>query len=194
MSETPVHLPPRLPPRLLPGCELRLLREEQLPDYKALRDRMLAGHDEAFTSDAATELARSAESYRSRISQGPGGACLFTLTAWLDGTLIGAVSCEREPRQKVRHTAHLIGMMVDDPVQGRGIGRALLHAALRLLEQEDGIELVTLSVTSSNRGAVALYESMGFRRYGCLPRALKLADGRTLDKDLMCLDLQHPAR
>jgi ribosomal protein S18 acetylase RimI-like enzyme len=45
-------------------------------------------------------------------------------------------------------------------------------------------------VTASNRVAVGLYESMGFERYGRLPDAVRLPDGRRLDKDLMRLRLQ----
>ena len=47
----------------------------------------------------------------------------------------------------------------------------------------------TLSVTASNRAAVGLYESVGFVRYGRLPDAIRLPDGRRLDKDLMALRL-----
>jgi ribosomal protein S18 acetylase RimI-like enzyme len=183
--------PKALPvPRLPPGCELRVLKAEQLQDYKDLRDAMLAAHEEAFTSDAVTELARDAESYRSRLSLGAGGANLFTLAAWMGPRLVGAVSCEREPRAKVRHLAHIVGMMVADEVQGLGIGRALLYSALRLLQAEPGLEQATLSVSSSNTRAVALYTQLGFEPYGRLPRAIKLPSGDYLDKDLMHLDLR----
>jgi ribosomal protein S18 acetylase RimI-like enzyme len=179
------------PPRLPPGCDLRLLKAEHLDAYKTLRDGMLAAHEDAFTSDAATELARSADSYRNRLGQiaGTAGAALFTLTAWMGPRLVGAVSCEREPRAKVQHQAHLIGMMVADGVQGQGLGRALLYGTLRLLAAEPTVELLTLSVTSSNTRAIALYASMGFERYGRLARAIKLPSGAYLDKDLMCLNL-----
>lgn len=184
---------PTAPPRLPEGCELRLLKAEHLPAYKQLRDAMLAGHEDAFTSDAASELARDVDSYRSRLGQiqQEVGPCLFTLGAWRGPQLLGAVTCEREARAKVRHQAHLIGMMVADAAQGLGLGRALLWAALRLLRQEPGIEQVLLSVTSSNARAVRLYASIGFERYGRLARALKLPGGAYLDKDLMCLDLRR---
>jgi ribosomal protein S18 acetylase RimI-like enzyme len=180
-------------PRLPLGCDLRLLKVEHLEAYKALRDGMLAAHEEAFTSDAASELARPADSYRNRIGQicdtGAGGSALFTVTAWMGPSLVGAVSCEREPRAKVQHQAHLIGMMVADGAQGLGLGRALLHATLRLLAAEPSVELLTLSVTRNNHRAVSLYASMGFERYGRLPRAIRLTSGDYLDKDLMYLDL-----
>lgn len=166
-------------------CQLRFLREADLPAYKALRDGMLARHPEAFTSDAETELHRDADSYRSRLNGGAGGGNLFTLGAWCGAQLVGAISCEREPRVKVRHIAHIVGMMVRDDLHGRGIGRLLLERALRVLQGEPSLELATLSVTRSNHGAVRLYERCGFQRYGRLEGALKLADGSRLDKDLM---------
>ncbi|MBV8500617.1 MAG: GNAT family N-acetyltransferase [Paucibacter sp.] len=164
---------------------VRLLAEADLPAYKALRDQMLAAHPEAFTSDALTELRRDAQSYRSRLAGASHGSCLFTLVVPRAGQLVGAISCEREQRSKVRHTAHIAGMMVLPAVQGHGIGRLLLESALALLERQEGIEIVTLSVTRTNARAVSLYESVGFTRYGRLEGAIKLADGSLLDKDLM---------
>lgn len=159
--------------------------EPDLLGYKALRDAMLAGHPEAFTSDAETESQRDLASYRSRLAGGSGGSTLFTLLA-LDGhRLVGALTCEREPRRKVQHIAHLVGMMVADTHRGRGIGRALLAAALARLETTPGLAQVTLSVTAGNRAAVGLYESQGFERYGQLLDAVRLPDGRRLDKLLM---------
>ena len=166
-------------------CEVRLLREADLPAYKVLRDGMLSGHPEAFTSDAESELKRDAESYRSRLTGGASGGSLFTLGAWLGPRLVGAISAEREPRLKVRHVSHIVGMMVSDAMQGQGIGHLLLECALRLLQNDSTLDVVTLSVTASNRGAVRLYERSGFVRYGRLEGALKLPDGRLLDKDLM---------
>ncbi len=167
--------------------KVRLLAESDLAAYKRLRDQMLTRHPDAFTSDAETERARDAQSYRSRLSGGGNGTCLFTLVAVVgaDPELAGAISCERELRAKVRHIAHVAGMMVAPNFQGRGIGRELLEAAMRLLSKQDSIELITLSVTSSNKVAVRLYESCGFSLYGRLGGAIKFPDGSLLDKDLM---------
>jgi ribosomal protein S18 acetylase RimI-like enzyme len=166
---------------------LRPLHEPDLLAYKALRDAMLVGHPEAFTSDAEAESRRDLASYRNRL---PGvGATLFTLVA-LDGArLVGALTCEREARSKVQHIAHLVGMMVADSHRGRGVGRRLLTAALLQLRQTPGLAQVTLSVSSGNAAAVRLYTGLGFERYGRLTDAIRLDDGRSLDKDLMVLRL-----
>ena len=168
---------------------IRPMLEPDLLGYKALRDAMLAGHPEAFTSDAETEGQRDLSSYRSRLAGGSNGSTLFTLVALDAGRLVGAITCEREPRLKVQHIAHLIGMMVADTHRGRGIGRSLLIAAIGKIRATPGLAQVTLSVTSTNRAAIGLYDSQGFERYGCLPDAIRLADGRRLSKDLMVLRL-----
>ena len=191
MSKFPAALPSRFPQALPPGLEIRLMREADLQAYKALRDAMLARHEEAFTSDAAAERGRDAESYRSRLSGA--GHCLFTLLAWDGPQLLGALSAERDSRAKIRHIAHIVGMMVDEAAQGRGLGRALMQAALALLAQDEALQLVTLSVTRSNRPARRLYERCGFARYGRLEGAIVLPDGRMLDKDLMVHRLRPSA-
>ncbi|MBB3194037.1 GNAT family N-acetyltransferase [Roseateles terrae] len=193
----PRDAPPRdAPPRdtppgdAAPGLTLRLLTEHDLPAYKQLRDTMLARHEAAFTSDAATELLREAASYRHRLHPQAGGHALFTLGGWIGDELVGALTCEHEARLKVRHVAHLVGMMVLDAHQGRGIGRELLGQALALLRREPVLEVVTLSVSAGNAPAMALYRSFGFSRYGHLPRAIRLSDGRYVAKDLMSLELR----
>lgn len=174
-----------MPPR--PDLSIRELVEHELEAYKSLRDHALAHHEEAFTSDAATEAARSAQSYRARLGSGHEGG--FTLGAWRGDRLVGAITCERDARSKVRHTGHIIGTMVASDQQSQGVGRALLDTLIARAAADAELQQLTLSVTASNRAAVRLYESAGFVRYGSLPRAIRVA-GRFLDKDLMLLNLR----
>lgn len=170
-----------------PDLQVRPLGELDLPAYKALRDHALAHHAEAFTSDAATEALRSAASYRTRLGTTPQDS--FTLGAWRGDRLVGAISCERDARSKVRHIGHIIGTMVMQDQQTQGVGRVLLDALIARASADDEIHQLTLSVTSSNQAAVRLYQSAGFTRYGTLPRAIHVA-GRFHDKDLMVLQLR----
>ena len=165
---------------------IRRLVPADLAAYKALRDHMLATHPESFTSDPAPE--RAPESYLSRLGlQRPEGG-EFTLGAWQLGHLVGAVSCERDARAKVRHIGHIIGMMVRSEIRGQGIGRALLEACIAQARAADGLMMLTLTVTAGNAAAVHLYERAGFVRYGCLQRAI-LVDGVYHAKDQMSLSL-----
>jgi len=171
----------------LPDLRIRILRDADLEAYKALRDHALAHHEEAFTSDAATEALRTAQSYRARMGADVGGG--FTLGAWRGDRLVGAISCERDARSKVRHIGHVIGMMVAVDQQNQGVGRNMLTALIERANDDDELHQLTLSVTAGNQAAVRLYERAGFARYGTLPRAIRVG-GRFLDKDLMVLNLR----
>ena len=170
-----------------PELSVRALGDADLEAYKALRDHALAHHEEAFTSDAVTEAQRTAQSYRARLGNSLQGN--FTLGAWRGDRLVGAISCDRDPRSKVRHIGHIVGTMVRSDQQGQGVGRALLDALIARASADDELHQLTLSVTASNATAVRLYESAGFTRYGSLPRATRVA-GRFFDKDLMLLNLK----
>ena len=168
---------------------IRLLRPDDLADYKALRDTMLAAHPSAFTSDATEGRLRTPESYRSRLGLERADGGQFTLGARDDaGLLLGAIGCERDARFKVRHIGHLVGMMVREHAQGRGIGRALLAECIAQARRAEGLEMLTLTVTAGNRPAIALYEGFGFVRYGSLARAIRV-DGQYHAKDQMVLAL-----
>ena len=163
---------------------IRRLAPRDLAAYKALRDEMLAAHPEAFSSDATAERERSADSYLSRLGIDRTDGGQFTLGAW-QGLRLG---CERDLRVKVRHVAHLIGMMVRADVRNAGIGCALLQACIAEASSAQGVTMLTLSVTASNAAAIHLYERAGFTRYGSLPGALRV-DGVPHAKDHMVLTL-----
>lgn len=166
-----------------PAIAVRLLTDADLPAYKALRDAGLRSDPAAFTSDFDSAAALPPAAYATRLGAPPQDH--FMLGAFdADGTLVGAVVCERAARLKQRHQATLAGMIVTPGARGRGIGTALLHAFDRLVRQLPGLEQVVLSVTADNAAAVRLYEGSGFRRYGLLPRAVRV-DGRYHDSLLM---------
>ena len=84
-----------------------------------------------------------------------------------DGTeqVIGSVNLHVESG-RMRHCGG-IGLMVHPDFQGRGIGRALLDAALDIADNWLMLKRVELTVFTDNARAVALYQSLGFtRRYG----------------------------
>jgi len=74
-----------------------------------------------------------------------------------EGPLLGAVLTS----QVARGVGHVTQVCVRPEWQGRGLGRALLEAALRRLEAK-GCHGASLTVTAENRGAISLYRSMGF--------------------------------
>jgi ribosomal protein S18 acetylase RimI-like enzyme len=168
---------------------IRALVAADLAAYKRLRDVTLAAEPEAFTSDAAEELPKSPQSYLPRLGLDRPEGGQFTLGGFFGNEhLVGAVTCEREVRIKVRHIGQIVGMMVLAEARGQGVGRRLLADCIALARRTPGMELLTLSVTSTNRTAVELYARAGFTRYGTLVHAIKLG-GQYHDKDLMVLTL-----
>jgi ribosomal protein S18 acetylase RimI-like enzyme len=174
------------------GASIRALRADDLPAYKALRDAMLADYPDAFTSDAEADAALPPEYYRARLGTDRPEGGPFTLGAFdACGTLVGAVTCERDRRAKVHHIGHITAMMVTPAWQRRGVGRALMQHALEAARAARGLTLLTISVSSHNTGARELYEDLGFRPYGRLSGAVRL-DGRYIDKDYLTLWLTDP--
>jgi [ribosomal protein S18]-alanine N-acetyltransferase len=68
-------------------------------------------------------------------------------------------------RRKGGRTARLYSIAVNPLRAGRGVGRALL-AAVQTHAIEQGCEMLRLEVREDNRRAIALYERLGYRRFG----------------------------
>lgn len=152
---------------------VRPLAAADLADYKALRDEMLLAHPEAFTSDAATDRRKEPADYLQRLGVDRPEGGHFLLGALHGRRLVGSIGCERDPRLKVRHLGHVIGMMVRAEARRHGIARTLLEGCIGEARRA-GLEGLVLTVTEGNDAAVALYASAGFAICGRLPRAIKL--------------------
>lgn len=154
--------------------------------FFALRLRGLKNHPAAFGQSYDEAVERGASQHDAMLSGARTVLGNFLLGAFSaqDGALVGTVGLLRETHAKEQHKAYVIGMYVADEAAGRGVGRALLSDLLVRAAQVQGLRQVTLLVTSENGAARTLYESLGFRRYGCEPDALCI-DGVYHDADLM---------
>jgi len=104
------------------------------------------------------------------------------------GEIVGYVAVGRATRlESNRHVADIRGLAVAPDHQGRGLGRALVQAALDAA-RERGARKVTLRVLAPNTAARALYESCGFVVEG-VRRDEFFLDGRYVDDVLMALPL-----
>src|SRR5262245_14606766 len=92
----------------------------------------------------------------------------------LDGDrVVGWADIRREERPAHHHRG-VLGMGVHRDYRGRGIGRALLEAALAKAK-EIGLLRVDLTVYAGNTAAIALYRKCGFVEEG------RIVKGRFLD-------------
>lgn len=123
----------------------------------------------------------SAELWRKRMAEPPDS---FTvLVACVESELVGAVSVQQAQAARRRHAA-TIGMTVHDDWQGRGVGRALLQAAVDFSDRWLNLRRLELQVFTDNAAAIALYEKFGFKIEGTHSK-YAFADGEFADVHTM---------
>jgi ribosomal protein S18 acetylase RimI-like enzyme len=112
------------------------------------------------------------------------------LVAELEGGIAGYVKLG--PVLPIESTAHVLeikGLTVDPAHRRRGVGRALMHAAIRTA-REAGARKLTLRVLGHNADARSLYAACGFEVEGVL-REFFYLDGRYVDDVLMAMRLSE---
>ena len=119
----------------------------------------------------------SAELWRKRIGdQGPED---FLLVAEVKGEVVGNLGLHSAGRARRRHAAG-IGMSVRDDWQRRGVGTALLQAAIDLADNWLNYVRLELTVYTDNVAAMALYRKFDFVVEGTLV-AYAYRNGRYID-------------
>jgi ribosomal protein S18 acetylase RimI-like enzyme len=110
------------------------------------------------------------------------------LVAELDGEVVGYVRLRRPTDlPSHRHVRQVNGLAVDPAVRRRGVGRALLLAAIDEARRR-GARRLTLQVLGTNPGALALYTGCGFEVEGVRRGEFHL-DGQDVDDVLMAVHL-----
>ena len=87
-----------------------------------------------------------------------------------------------------RHGFGEIGMLVDRAWRGRGVGSALIQAAISLA-RDQGLHKLSLEVFAHNAAAVALYRKCGFVEEGRRISQYRRASGELWDSIIMGLTL-----
>ena len=98
----------------------------------------------------------------------------------LDGTLVGSVQLVRPPRNNEAQAfaAHLTHSFIAPYARGHGLARMMTHRVeegARAL----GYHALNLDVRETQEAAIALYESMGYIRWGIHPAYARVG-GRTV--------------
>jgi len=157
---------------------IRRLLAADAEGYRSIRLAALADAPEAFGSDVATESASPVDAFANTLRSG------YVAGAFAGERLVAIAGFRALEREKTRHRGDIWGVYVAPDARGTGVGRRLMEHVLDYARTQ--VLQVHLAVTASNAAAVALYEHLGFIRYGTEPRALKV-NGRYLDEHLMVL-------
>ncbi len=106
------------------------------------------------------------------------------IVAMLDGELAG--TCALMSRGHCKRLDHRceIAIALYKKYWGAGIGNKMMQRVLSLAK-ELGYEQAELEVMADNKGAIALYEKLGFSQWGWIHQYMKYADGTYADAVMM---------
>ena len=98
----------------------------------------------------------------------------------MDSEVVGSLGLTVLTRSPKRRHVGVLGMAVHDTWHGRGVGTALLNAAIKLADRWPNLKRLELTVYTDNEPAIRLYEKLGFKIEGTLSN-YSLRDGDFAD-------------
>ena len=168
--------------------DVRILTEADAGAFWNIRLRALRDDPESFGSSYEEILERGIAGVTQSLRKRDTAPDDVTFGAFDGETLVGIAGFRRGEEVKKRHKGVIWGMYVPREMRGKGIGKALLEAAIAHAKTLPQLEQINLSVVLTSREARHLFISLGFETYGLERRALKLRD-RYFDQELMTLHL-----
>ena len=149
------------------GAPFRLMPEDA-ERFVRLRRAMLESEPWAFAGNPEDDEALDRTRVAARFAETP--AATFAVEGENRGELWGAASVARGREPKFAHRARIWGVFVDPAQRRRGLGNALMSAAIDTARSW-GVEYLDLSVSDRSPEARRLYERLGFRVWGREPEA-----------------------
>jgi RimJ/RimL family protein N-acetyltransferase len=104
---------------------------------------------------------------------------IISLLAIRSGKVVGCGTVVRDPHSWSPHVGE-IRMVVSTDARGGGVGRALTQETFALA-LEAGLEKIVAQMTVDQRGAIAVFESLGFRAEALLRDHVRDKSGKTHD-------------
>lgn len=157
--------------------------------YARLRSAMLVETPHAFASSPGEAKGEKAEGIVEYLSD-PHQVITVVDHPEAPGELAASAGIMRMKHQKLRHRADIWGVYCVPELRGRGFGRAVMIRAIEQARSWKGVEVIGLSVSARSPVAIALYESLGFERWGIEPDALRIG-GESFDEIHLSLVLNH---
>ena len=137
--------------------------------YWRIRQRMLEETPWAFASDPESDNARDPSAFIARLAK-PFHAILAIADE--SGELTATAGLVRRPRKKLWHRAEVWGVYVRPDCRRRGLGEAVVRAAVVEGLSWPGVDSIALSVSVRSE-ADRLYKRLGFEEWGREPDCLR---------------------
>ena len=158
----------------------RLLTLEGAEAYARLRTAMLIDTPRAFASSPGEARGEKADGIVEYLSD-PHQAITVVDHPEKPGELAAAAGMMRMKHRKMSHRANIWGVYCVPELRGLGLGRAVMTKAIEVARSWEGVEVLGLSVSAQSPAALALYESLGFVRWGLEPDAMRI-EGESFDE------------
>lgn len=146
--------------------DLKRLTTEELQMFRQLRLASVTTDDRTLITTVTEEQAKS-DADLTKILMDE-----HVLAAFHDGIAVGMVTLGRHQLERRSHAAEVHWLFVSPAYRCRGIAKTIMQA----VEEEAvdaAIECLELHVVADNRVAIGLYQSLGYKEYGILPKAVK---------------------
>ncbi|ALS78555.1 acetyltransferase [Planococcus kocurii] len=160
--------------------KIRKLGGHDAQAYYDLRIEALTDSPDAFSTRLEEAIQRPIE----KTAQNLALENAITYGAFTSGKLIGNVTFVRDMAPKLNHRASVVAVYVTPGERGKGHAKRLMQEVVQLAESLPGLERLDLAVASENKPAIALYEQLGFEKYGTDKQAMKTPE-KYIDENLM---------
>ena len=164
-----------------------MLTPDDAAAYTRLRTAMLVDSPHAFGSSPGEGRGEDVDSILEYLSD-PNKAIAVVDHPENAGEFAAAGGIMRVTTLKSRHRAGIWGVYCVPEMRGRGLGRSVMDRLIEHARSWDGVEVIGLSASAEAPEAIALYERLGFVRWGLEPDALRLGD-KSFDEVYLALRL-----
>jgi ribosomal protein S18 acetylase RimI-like enzyme len=165
------------------------LTSDDAERYALVRRRMLTESPWAFASTPGDDVALDLAHLRSMLGEKENAIVAVEAVH----ALIATAGIFRMKSPKFAHRAKLWGVFVDASHRRRGLGRAVVAAAIQMAKSWQGVEFIDLGVSDNSPEARHLYASLGFKEWGREPETTQ-HNGRRYDEIYMALRIGRDAR
>ena len=135
---------------------------------------------------APDEFKYTVDEERRLLADSKGSDSSLFLLAFVEGKLVGELTCRAGSANKAHRHVAALGMSVAADWRGKGIGAQLMKSAIEWARQTNTIKRIELRVFATNERAIRLYTKSGFVQEGVLRKAA-FRDGKFHDTVVMAL-------
>lgn len=160
------------------------LKKEDIPEVVETLNEVIKESRYLFMNNQITDMETEIQWFERGTREG-----MLYLTARVDGRLVGGASIHPQT-EKHAHVASY-GIFIGKNYRNVGLGTKLTRELIEIAKTK-GVEILQLSVYSTNERAFHLYRKFGFKEAGRLTHGIKFLDGTYTDEILMELLLKQP--